>query len=84
MHFGDFLPFIIIGVVIVLPLFAMWSGVEKERLKARQSSLTDEDRANIERLKDKADDLVERIAALEAILDVEVPDWREEHDYNDR
>ncbi len=64
---------------LMIPIIAIVSGVLKERYRAQQRSITDEDRDHLADLTRVADSLASRIAILESILDAEVPDWRDDH-----
>ncbi len=64
---------------LMIPIIAILSGVFKERYRAQQRSMTDDDRDQLEDLARVADSLASRIAVLESILDAELPDWRDDH-----
>ena len=64
---------------LMIPIIAIVSGVLKERYRAQQRSITDEDRDRLADLTRVADSLASRIAILESILDAEIPDWRDDH-----
>ncbi len=64
---------------LMIPIIAIVSGVLKERYRAQQRSITDEDRDHLADLTRVADSLASRIAILESILDAEIPDWRDDH-----
>ena len=64
---------------LMIPIIAIVSGVLKERYRAQQRSITDEDRDRLADLTRVADSLASRIEILESILDAEVPDWRDDH-----
>jgi phage shock protein B len=63
----------ILFMVIVLPL-AIILHYRSVRVSSR--SLNTEDRVELERMLETVDRLTERIHSLEAILDVDHPDWR--------
>lgn len=44
-----------------------------------RSGFTEEESRQLQELLDVADSMAERIKTLEAILDAESPDWREQH-----
>lgn len=67
-------------MIFSIPIVAIWAGVVKTRYKAQQSNVTNVERDQLQRLTNIADSLAERIETLEAILDSEVPDWRDDHD----
>ena len=64
---------------LMIPIIAIVSGVLKERYRAQQRNITDEDRDHLADLTRVADSLASRITILESILDAEVPDWRDDH-----
>ena len=64
---------------LMIPIIAIVSGVLKERYRAQQRTITDEDRDHLADLTRVADSLASRITILESILDAEVPDWRDDH-----
>lgn len=64
----------IIGGFITLWIFILYQRREK---KVKQSSETEYD---IRELSAMAQSMSNRIDTLEAILDAEVPDWREQHE----
>lgn len=78
MHGGDITGLVAVIMIFSIPLVAILSGVLKARYRAQESSLSGNDREQLERLSDIADRMSQRIETLEAILDAEVPDWREE------
>ncbi|MYE14426.1 MAG: envelope stress response membrane protein PspB [Gammaproteobacteria bacterium] len=60
-------------VVVVAPLWILMHYRSKNRT---QGALSEEERAELERLTELADRMGERVETLEAILDAETPDWR--------
>jgi phage shock protein B len=64
---------------LMIPIIGIVSGVLKERYRAQQKNITDEDRDHLADLTRVADSLASRITILESILDAEVPDWRDDH-----
>lgn len=69
-------------MALSIPLFAIWASAMKERYKAQQGLLSETERDQLTRLSAAADNMCERIETLEAILDAEVPDWRDDHERN--
>lgn len=59
--------------VVVAPLWILMHYRSKRRL---QGALSEDERAELERLTDMAERMGERVETLEAILDAETPDWR--------
>lgn len=64
----------VIFMVFVAPVWIFMHYRSKQRM---QSSLSDDERAELENLAAMAERMVERIETLEAILDSDTPGWRE-------
>ncbi len=71
----------ILFVVIVAPL---WIVMHYRSVSRSSRSLNAQDRESVEQLLATADKLVERIEALESILDSEHSDWRAQTDRDER
>ncbi|MGQ9425688.1 hypothetical protein ACXYTJ_08475 [Gilvimarinus sp. F26214L] len=80
MDVGDFTGLVAVVMVFSIPLVAIWAGVLKARYRASQRDISDNEREELQRLTTIAENMAERITTLEAILDAEVPDWREDHE----
>ena len=63
----------ILFLIFVAPLWVIMHYRSKGR---SQGMLTDDERAELERLATSAEIMRERIETLESILDAETPDWR--------
>ena len=63
----------VLFMVVVAPIWLVMHYRSKRRA---QAALSGEERAEMERLTDLADRMVERVETLEAILDAETPGWR--------
>ncbi len=63
----------ILFVVIILPI---WLCLHYARSKRVHRLLAREDRQELRNLEEKAEDMADRIEALESILDSETPKWR--------
>jgi len=63
----------ILFLIFVAPLWVIMHYRSKGR---SQGMLTDDERAELERLATSAEVMRERIETLESILDAETPDWR--------
>ncbi len=63
----------IIFMIFVAPLWIFMHYRSKQR---SQSTLSDAERAELSKLADQAQWMMERIETLEAILDSETPEWR--------
>ncbi|MEX1032085.1 MAG: envelope stress response membrane protein PspB [Cellvibrionaceae bacterium] len=77
---GELTGLVAVVMIFSIPLFAIWAGILKARYQASQRDISDGEREQLQRLTSVADSMVERIATLEAILDAEVPDWRDDHE----
>lgn len=64
----------IIFLVFVAPI---WIFMHYRSKQKSQSTLSEEERAEMEHLAAKAERMVERIETLESILDSETPGWRD-------
>ena len=65
----------ILFLVIVAPL---WITMHYRSVNRSSRSLSQEDRESIEHMLVTVDKLTERIGALESILDVDHPQWRQQ------
>jgi phage shock protein B len=63
----------IVFLVIVAPL---WITLHYRSKQRAQGALSDDERMSLEQLGMRAEQMGERIATLEAILDSETPGWR--------
>ncbi|MCY3624229.1 MAG: envelope stress response membrane protein PspB [Gammaproteobacteria bacterium] len=69
--------FILVPAILFLIFVAPLWVIMHYRSKGRsQGMLTDDERAELERLASSAENMRERIETLESILDAETPDWR--------
>ena len=77
MYINNFWQFLsqpaLVFLIFVAPLWIIMHYRHKRRT---QGSLTDGERAELERLAASADTMRERIETLESILDADTPDWR--------
>lgn len=73
----EFLNFLFVPTVLfVLIVAPLWITMHYRSVNRSSRSLTEEDRESVEHMLETVDKLTERIGALEAILDVEHPEWR--------
>ena len=73
----DIAPIIIAPSVLFLIFVApIWIVMHYRAKGKAQASLTEDERAELERLVAAAENMRERIETLESILDGETPDWR--------
>lgn len=80
MNPGSFIPILIFSIPIVAIVGHYASEIIKTRYKASQSSASEAESAQLQKLTQTAESMADRIATLESILDAEVPDWRDDHD----
>ena len=73
---SDLFDMIIPIMIFSIPL--VWI-VMHYKYSASRSGFTEEESRQLQELLDVADSMAERIKTLEAILDAESPDWREQH-----
>jgi len=69
----NLIPILIFSTPIV------WIVMHYKYSGARTSGFTEEESRQLRELLDVADQMADRIKTLESILDVETPDWREQH-----
>lgn len=79
---GDFDVTGLVAVILVfsIPIVAILANLSKERYRAQHSQLSESDRQQLQRLNTVAEKMADRIAALESILDAEVPEWRDDYE----
>ena len=65
----------ILFMVVVAPI---WITMHYRSVSRSSRSLNQEDRESIEHMLETVDRLTDRIAALESILDIDHPDWRQQ------
>ena len=71
----------ILFLVIVAPL---WITMHYRSVNRSSRSLNQEDRESIEHMLETVDKLTDRIVSLEAILDADHPQWRQQVDRQER
>lgn len=77
----EFWKFMFVPTILFLVIVApMWITMHYRSVRHSSRSLNADDRALIEHMLETADKLTERIAALEAILDADHPQWRQQVD----
>lgn len=67
----------VLFMVVVAPVWIWMHYKSKER---DRSALSETERAEMESLALQAEQMLERIDTLEAILDAQTPDWRKNQD----
>lgn len=75
----EFWKFMFVPTILFLLIVApMWITMHYRSVNRSSRSLTREDRESVEHMLVTVDKLTERIGALEAILDVDHRDWRQQ------
>ena len=67
-------------MALSIPILGIIASILKSQHRARLANITDEERKRLRDLNRTAEALAQRISTLEAILDSEVPDWRDDHE----
>lgn len=68
---------IVIFLLVVAPIWLVLHYKSKRQIS---QGLSSEEYAQLTQLSETADKMADRIKTLEAILDVETPDWRNKHE----
>ena len=81
----EFLKFLFVPTILFLVIVApLWITMHYRSVKRSSRSLNQEDRESIEHMLETVDKLSDRIGALEAILDADHPEWRQQVDRQSR
>lgn len=76
----NFTTFLFVPMIVFVTFVApIWIIMHYRSVNRSSQSLNEEERENIDSMLATIDKLQERIQALEALLDVDQPDWREQH-----
>jgi phage shock protein B len=73
---GVVVAFFVPTVVFLVVVAPLWITLHYRSKQRAQSSLSDDERQSLEQLGVRAEQMGERIATLESILDSETPGWR--------
>lgn len=68
-----------LALVLFVSIPIVWIVMHYRSQNRNSSGLTEAESRQIDELLEVADAMADRIKTLEAILDAEYPDWREEH-----
>lgn len=80
----EFLKYMSVPAILFMLVVApLWITMHYRSLNRSSRSLRQEDRETVEHMLETVDKLGDRIGALEAILDVDHPDWRKQVDRRD-
>ena len=75
----DFWEFMFVPTILFMVIVApVWIGLHYRSVSRSTRSLNAEDRENVEHILETVDKLTERIHTLEALLDAEHGDWRDQ------
>ena len=75
----EFLKFLMVPTILFLVIVApLWITMHYRSVNRSTRSLNREDRESIEHMLETVDKLTDRIGALEAILDADHPQWRQQ------
>lgn len=75
----EFWKFMFVPTILFLTVVApIWITMHYRSVRQSSRSLSQEDRQTVERMLETVDRLSDRIGALEAILDDDHPDWRQQ------
>jgi phage shock protein B len=81
----EFLKFLMVPTILFLVIVApLWITMHYRSVNRSTRSLNREDRESIEHMLETVDTLTDRIGALEAILDADHPQWRQQVDRQER
>ena len=74
---GIVVAFFVPLVVFLTFVAPIWLILHYRAKRRSGSQLSEDERAELEALADRAEHMATRIETLESILDVEAPDWRQ-------
>ena len=81
----EFLKFLFVPTILFLVIVApLWITMHYRSVSRSSRSLNQEDRESIEHMLETVDKLTDRIGALEAILDEDHSQWRQQVDRQER
>jgi phage shock protein B len=81
----EFLKFLFVPTILFLVIVApLWITMHYRSVNRSSRSLNQEDRESIEHMLETVDKLTDRIGALEAILDADHSQWRQQVDRQER
>ena len=79
----NFLEFMFVPMILLLVVVApIWITLHYRRLKNSSRVLSDDDREALDEMLESVDRMTDRITNLEAILDADHPDWRNDKETN--
>ena len=79
----NFLEFMFVPMILLLVVVApIWITLHYRSLKNSSRVLSDDDREALDEMLESVDRMMDRITNLEAILDADHPDWRNDKETN--
>ena len=79
----NFLEFMFVPMILLLVVVApIWITLHYRSLKKSSRVLSDDDREALDEMLESVDRMTDRITNLEAILDADHPDWRNDKETN--
>lgn len=79
----NFLEFMFVPMILLLVVVApIWITLHYRSLKNSSRVLSDDDRETLDEMLESVDRMTDRITNLEAILDADHPDWRNDKETN--
>ena len=79
----NFLEFMFVPMILLLVVVApIWITLHYRSLKNSSRVLSDDDRETLDEMLESVDRMTDRITNLEAILDADHPDWRNDEETN--
>lgn len=79
----NFLEFMFVPMILLLVVVApIWITLHYRSLKNSSRVLSDDDRETLDEMLESVDRMTDRITNLEAILDADHPDWRNDKGTN--
>jgi phage shock protein B len=79
----NFLEFMFVPMILLLVVVApIWITLHYRSLKNSSRVLSDDDREALDEMLESVDRMTDRITNLEAILDADHPDWRNDKETN--
>ena len=79
----NFLDFMFVPMILLLVVVApIWITLHYRSLKNSSRVLSDDDREALDEMLESVDRMTDRITNLEAILDADHPDWRNDKETN--
>lgn len=77
----SFIEFMFVPTILLVTVVApIWITLHYRSLNNSSRSLSDDDRLALDEMLESVDRMTDRIENLEAILDVDHPNWRNEKD----